>query len=117
MLEEKARDLGRLLGQSSEYQAVKRSTEALNGDREAVTLLQRMEQIRVEAQRMIDRGEQPTQEMERELDELLMQVQRNATYQRAIAARENFDKLMLQVDQWIMGGIEKGAASPIITLG
>lgn len=116
MIEDRARDLGRLIGQSPEYQAVKRSTEALNGDPEAVSLLQRMEQIRQDAQRMIERGEQPTPEMERELDELLSKVQRNPTYQRAISARENFDKQMMQIDSWIMDGITKGAASPIITL-
>src|SRR5438477_10383641 len=104
MLEEKARDLGRLIGQSGEYQTVKRTTEALNGDKGAETLLQRMQQIRQDAQRMIDKGQQPSPAMETELDELLSKVQRNQTYQRAISARENFDKLMLQVDSWIMDG-------------
>ena len=117
MLEEKAREVGRLIGQSAEYQAVKRANEGLNQDREAVGLLQRMEQIRLDAQRMIERGEQPTEQMERELDELLGQVQGNGVYQRALAAQENFDKLMLQVNQWIMDGIKKGSVSSIITLG
>lgn len=49
MLSEKAGDLGRLIGQSAEYQAVKRATEALNGDREITTALQRMEALRDEA--------------------------------------------------------------------
>ena len=35
---------------------------------------------------------------------------------RAVAAQENFDKLMLRVNQWIMDGMKKGSASPIITL-
>jgi cell fate (sporulation/competence/biofilm development) regulator YlbF (YheA/YmcA/DUF963 family) len=117
MLEDKARELGRLIGQSAEYLAVKRSTDALNGDRTAVELLQRMEAIRSEAQQMIERGQQPTEAMEQELDGLLGQVQTNSTYQRAISAQENFDKIMLQVNNWIMEGIRKGAASPIITLG
>ena len=64
MLEDKARELGRVIGQSPEYQAVKRSSEALNSDREAVAILQQMEKIRVDAQQMIQRGEQPSQEME-----------------------------------------------------
>ena len=85
MLEEKATDLGRVIGQSAEYQAVKRASAALNEDRDALTLIRRMEDIRLEAERMIARGESPTAEMEQELDGLLMQVQGNATYQRAIA--------------------------------
>jgi len=116
MLEEKAKELGRMIGQSPEYQAVKRSSEALNGDREAVTLLQQMEKIRMDAQSMIQRGEQPTQEMEQQLDDLLSKVQTNAVYQRAISAQENFDKVMYQINNWIMDGMKKGATSSIITL-
>jgi cell fate (sporulation/competence/biofilm development) regulator YlbF (YheA/YmcA/DUF963 family) len=116
MLEEKARDLGRVIGQSPEYQAVKKSSEALNSDREAVAVLQQMEKIRVDAQQMIQRGEQPSAEMEQQLDELLSKVQTNPVYQRAISAQENFDKVMYQVNHWIMEGMKKGATSSIITL-
>jgi cell fate (sporulation/competence/biofilm development) regulator YlbF (YheA/YmcA/DUF963 family) len=117
MLEEKARDLGRLIGQSAEYQAVKTTSDALNADREAVTKLRRMEELRTEAHRMIERGESPSAEMEGELDTLLSGVQANATYQRAVAAQENFDKKMMRVNEWILDGIKKGAESRIITLG
>lgn len=116
MIDEKATELGRLIGQSPEYQAVKRSNDALNNDREAVTLLREMEQVRVEAQRMIERGENPTAEMEQQLDDLLAKVQVNGTYQRAISAQENFDKVMLRVNDRILDGIKKGATSSIITL-
>lgn len=116
MIDEKATELGRLIGQSPEYQAVKRSNDALNNDREAVTILREMEQVRVEAQRMIERGENPTSEMEQQLDDLLAKVQVNGTYQRAISAQENFDKVMLRVNDRILDGIKKGATSSIITL-
>lgn len=116
MLEEKAKDVGRLIGQSSEYQALKRSSEALNNDREAVALLQEMDKLRGEAQQRIQRGENPTPEMEQQLDSMLEKIQVQPAYQRAVAAQENFDKLMLRVNQWIMDGMKKGAASPIITL-
>lgn len=117
MLDQKAQDLGRLIGQSSEYQALKRANDSLNEDRDAVTLLRRMEELRVTAQRLIERGESPTTEMETELDSLLSKVQVNPAYQRAIVTQENFDKLMMQVNNWIAEGIKTGAASPIITLG
>ena len=116
MLEEKERELGRVIGQSPEYQAVKRSSDALNGDREAVTILQQMEKIRMDAQQMIAKGEQPTPEMEQQLDDLLTKVQANPVYQRAISAQESFDKVMYQVNNWIMEGMKKGATSSIITL-
>jgi len=117
MLNERATELGRLLGQSPEYQAVKRASDALNQDTEAMALLEQMERLRRDAQMAIQRGEQPTAAMEQQLDALLGQIQVNATYQRVLVANENFDKVMVQVNQWILDGIKKGAASSIITLG
>src|SRR5215510_5580951 len=117
MIEDKAKDLGRLIGQSTEYQAVKRASDSLNEDKDTVTLLQKMEQLRVDAQRFFCRGEPPTETMEKELDTLLGQIQGRPTYQRLLVAQENFDKIMGRVNDWILEGIDKGAASPIITLG
>jgi cell fate (sporulation/competence/biofilm development) regulator YlbF (YheA/YmcA/DUF963 family) len=115
-LEEKATELGRIVGQSGEYQAVKRANDALTEDREAVAVLKQMEKLRVDAQQMIERGEQPGPDMEAELEGLLGQVQGNAHYQNMVIAQENFEKVMLRVNEWILEGIRKGAASPIITL-
>lgn len=41
MLNERATELGRIIGQSAEYQAVKRANSALNEDKEAMALLQK----------------------------------------------------------------------------
>ena len=117
MIETKAKDLGRLIGQSPEYQAVKRANDALGQDEAAVALLKQMEQLRMDAQQMIQRGERPTEQMEKDLDALLGQVQSQMAYQRLVSAQENFDKLMARVNDWIVDGIEKGATSSIITLG
>ena len=106
-----------MIGQSTEYQALKRANESLTNDRDAVTLLRQMETLRQDAQRMIERGEEPTPDMEQQLDALLSQLQTNTGYQRAVAAQENFDKLMMRVNEWIGEGIRKGATSSIITLG
>lgn len=116
MIDAKAKELGRLLGQSEEYKALKRANDDLGNDREAVGNLQRMETLRRQAQQLLQQGQEPTAEMEQELDQLLGKVQVTGAYQRAIAAQENFDKLMMQVNQWIAEGIKAGAASPIITL-
>ena len=117
MLEDKAKELGRLIGQSGEYQAVRKANEALNNDRDALTVLRQMEQIRSDAHRMIERGEHPTAEMEQQLDEMLSRVQANPVYQNLLVAQENFDKVMARVNEWILDGMQKGAASSIITLG
>ena len=117
MIEDKALELGRLIGQSEEYRATLRANEALKDDTEAVTLLQKMEQLRRDAQAMLERGEEPTEEMERQLDEMLATVQATAVYQRVAVAQENLEKLMRRVNDYISDGINKGAQSQIITLG
>jgi len=117
MIEDRAKELGRLIGQSTEYKEVKRASDGLNEDKDTVALLQKMEQLRVDAQRLMQRGERPTEEMERQLDTLLADIQGRMTYQRLLVAQENFDKTMARVNDWILEGIEKGSASPIITLG
>ncbi|MGH7668464.1 MAG: YlbF family regulator [Gemmatimonadaceae bacterium] len=117
MIEEKAKELGRLIGQSPEYQALKRANEALAEDQEALALLKQMETLRMDAQQMIARGERPTPAMEQQLDDLLAKVQGQTVYQRLISGQENFDKTMGKVNDWILDGIDKGAASPIIMLG
>ena len=117
MLEDKAQELGRLIGQSEEYKAVMRANAALSEDADAMTVLKQMEELRRSAQEMLQRGEEPTQEMEQQLDGLLGQVQLNPTYQRVAVAQENLDKIMRHVNDWISEGIQKGAKSPIITLG
>ncbi|HEY4307048.1 MAG TPA: YlbF family regulator [Gemmatimonadaceae bacterium] len=117
MIEDKAKELGRMIGQSTEYKEVKRAGDALNEDKDTVALLQKMEELRMTAQRMLQQGQRPTEDMEKDLDGLLGQIQVRSTYQRLLAAQENFDKTMARVNDWILEGIEKGAASPIITLG
>ena len=117
MIEDKAKELGRLVGQSPEYKAVKRASDTLNEDKDTVALLQQMEELRMSAQRMMQKGDRPTEEMERQLDTLLGQIQVRSSYQRLLVAQEAFDKTMGKVNDWILEGIEKGAQSSIITLG
>ena len=117
MLEERARELGRLIGQSQEYQTVKRANDALTNDEEAMRILAEMEKVRARAQEAIAKGQPPGDDVEKELADLLSTVQGNASYQKVLVAQENFDKLMARANGWILEGIRKGAASPIITLG
>jgi cell fate (sporulation/competence/biofilm development) regulator YlbF (YheA/YmcA/DUF963 family) len=116
-LEDKARELGRIIGQSDEYRAVTRANESLASDAAATAVLREMEALRRNAQAMLERGEEPTEEMEKQLDDLLSKVQTNPAYQRVAVAQENLDKIMRLVNDWISDGISKGAQSSIITLG
>jgi cell fate (sporulation/competence/biofilm development) regulator YlbF (YheA/YmcA/DUF963 family) len=117
MIQDKAEELGRLIGQTEEYKAVMRATEAINDDQEALQLRDAIETLRKRAQDVLSKGEEPTAGMEEELNDLLAKMQANPSYQKLIIAEENLDKMMRRVNEWISEGIAKGAKSPIITLG
>jgi cell fate (sporulation/competence/biofilm development) regulator YlbF (YheA/YmcA/DUF963 family) len=114
---EKATELGRLVGQSDEYQALRRAHE---GVRDEEALRGRMDDLTRLAQQLEDavaRDEEPPAEVMAQYNELLGTIQANPGYQRVVAAQTNFDKLMLKVDEQIREGIKTGAESRIISLG
>ena len=117
MLEEKAEDLGRVLGQTDEYKALRRATEALREDQTVQKVLAEAEQLAQEIERVAQTGKEPTKEQVEQYDRALQSVQGNPVYQQMVAAQANFEKLMTRINARIYEGIKKGAASPIITLG
>ncbi|HYU27837.1 MAG TPA: YlbF family regulator [Gemmatimonadales bacterium] len=117
MLEEKAEDLGRVLGQTDEYKALRRATEALREDQAVQKVLAEAERLAQEIERVAQQGNEPTKEQVEQYDRALQGVQGNSVYQQMVAAQANFEKLMAKINARIYEGIKKGAASPIITLG
>ena len=117
MLEEKAEDLGRLLGQTDEYKALRRATDALREDQAVQKVLADAERLAQDIERTAQQGTEPTKEQVEQYDRALQSVQGNLIYQQMVSAQANFEKLMAKVNARIYEGIKKGAASPIITLG
>ena len=117
MLEEKAEELGRLLGQTDEYKALRRATDALREDQAVQKVLAEAERLAQEIERVAQQGNEPTKEQVEKYDQALQSVQGNGVYQQMVVAQSNFEKLMARINARIYEGIKKGAASPIITLG
>lgn len=117
MLEEKAEELGRLLGQTDEYKALRRATEALREDQAVQKVLAEAERLAQEIERVAQQGKEPGKEQVEQYDRALQSVQSHPVYQQMVAAQSNFEKLMTRINGRIYEGIKKGAASPIITLG
>jgi cell fate (sporulation/competence/biofilm development) regulator YlbF (YheA/YmcA/DUF963 family) len=117
VLEEKAEDLGRVLGQTDEYKALRRATEALREDEPVQKVLAEAERLAQDIERVAQEGKEPTKEQVEQYDKALQSVQGNPVYQQMVAAQANFEKLMAKINARIYEGIKKGAASPIITLG
>lgn len=111
---EKARELGRLLGQSDEYKALSRAKERVSNEREIVTLLNRLGQLEADVARALQRGTEPTQETADEYERLFSEVQARSEYQALVAAQTNFDKILARVNDEISKGISSASQSRII---
>lgn len=116
MIEEKAIDLGRSIGQSSEYQALRRAELSLRADAESVTRLDAIQRLAREVDQTMTAGQMPTEEVTQAYEEAVRELEVSTSGQAYAVARANFDKLMAKVNQQISAGIDKGATSSIITL-
>ncbi len=111
---DKAKEVGRLIGQTDEYKELQKARERLNEDRETVELVNRLSELEQEFQQVMQRGEQPSKEQQEEYQELMGELQSGPRYQAVVAAQSNFDKIVEKVNEKIGEGIEAGAASSII---
>lgn len=117
MIEAKAEELGRLLGQADEYKALQRADERLRADAECRARFEEVRALDQTFERYAREGREPEPaELER-YEQTVRSLQASPVYQQWVAAQANFEKVMLKVNQHIAEGIKKGAASPIITLG
>jgi len=111
---EKAREVGRLLGQTDEYKALQRARQRLNEDREAVSSLNRLAELERSIATSLQSGEEPSEETQREYESLASQLQSGPVYQGLVAAQSNFDRLLQKVNEQMGEGIEAGSKSSII---
>ena len=117
MIDEKAQELGRLLGQSDEYKTLLRASDRMKEDATCKQLLADVERIAQEIERASQEGREPAKEQVERYDRALQSVQANSVYQQVVAAQANFEKMMAKVNARIYDGMKQGSASPIITLG
>lgn len=116
MIDEKAQDLGRMLGQSAEYQALRRAEQSLREDPEAQQRLETISRLTREFDAMMAQGQSPDDEQAGSYETTLREFEMSPPGQAYLVARANVDKLMQRVNQAIGEGIERGATSGIITL-
>lgn len=111
---ERAKEVGRLLGQTEEYKALQRQRQRLNEDRETVEMVNRLAELERELQGQLQQGQQPTEEQQKEYEDTFSELQSGSIYQGVVAAQSNFDRLLQKVNEQIGAGIEEGAQSSII---
>ena len=116
MIDDKAQELGRLIGQSAEYKALRRAESALRDDPDAQKKLEVISRLTREFDQMIAQGQGPDEAKAQEYESTLREFELSPVGQSYLVARTNVDKLMAKVNQSIGEGIERGATSGIITL-
>ncbi len=113
-IQERSREVGRLLAQTPEYAALKRANTGLADDRETVSLLNQLGELQDTLTRALQSGQEPSEEQQQEYETLAGELQGKSGYQALIAAQSNFDRLMMRVNEEIARGIEAGEQSRII---
>jgi len=116
MIDDKAQELGRLIGQAPEYQALRRADQALRDDGEAQKRLESISRLTREFDQMMAQGQAPDEAKAQEYEKTLHEFELSPVGQSYLVARANVDKLMSKVNQMIADGMERGAVSGIITL-
>ena len=113
-MNEMAKDLGKALAQTEEYQTLKRTVSDTADDRELAELRTELEGLEGQIEAQLRGGNEPTDEVKSGYEEAVGRLQASAAYQRLVSAQANFDKLLLKVNQTIQEGIVEGAESRII---
>lgn len=113
-IQEKARDIGRLLSQTPEYAALRSANGKLSDDRDAVTLLNKLSSLEGEITAAMRAGQEPSEEQRSEYETAVEELQGKTIYQQVVAAQSNFERLMARINEEIARGIEAGEQSRII---
>jgi cell fate (sporulation/competence/biofilm development) regulator YlbF (YheA/YmcA/DUF963 family) len=117
MMLDKAEELGRLIGQTPEYKALRRAETALREDTEAQGKVELIQRLARQMDELVAQGQMPDQETTEQYEKAVRELEVSPTGQAYAVGRANFEKVMVKVNQLIAQGMEKGAQSSIITLG
>lgn len=117
MIWDKAEELGRLIGQANETKALRRAEADLRGDDETRTRLEKIQTLARDVDAQVAEGKMPDPATVEAYETAVRDLETSGIGQSYVVARSNFEKLMVKVNERISEGIEKGAASNIITLG
>lgn len=117
MIWDKAEELGRLIGQTPEYKALRRAETALREDTDAQAKVDLIQTLARQMDELVSQGQMPDQPTAEKYETAVRELEVSTIGQAYAVARANFEKVMIKVNQLIAQGMEKGASSSIITLG
>lgn len=117
MIWDKAEELGRLIGQTPEYKALRRAEAILREDADSQAKVSLIQKLAREMDELVTQGQMPDQATAEIYENAVRDLEISPIGQAYAVGRANFEKTMVKVNQLIAQGMDKGAASSIITLG
>ncbi len=114
MIDEKAQELGRLIGQSTEYQTLRRAEKTLQEDPGTRARLEKIDQMARRIDEQVAQKKMPDEATMMEYETAVRELETSPEGQAYVVARANYEKFMARVNQNMSMGIERGAASSII---
>ncbi len=115
-IEEKAKSLGRALGQSDTVKALARAEESLREEEEVKEEFEKVQKLQSELMQKSQSGEEISEEKQQELKDAMSELEKRSEFQQFVASQSNFEKLMKQVNEFIQQGISEGQDSKIVEI-
>ncbi len=104
-LMEKARELGREIKKTPEYQELERANESIKEDSNASQLVEKINEVQDQINFAQKSGVEPSDEQMNEFNQLKEQMQGNITIQSFLKAQEQFSQVMENINNAISEGI------------
>lgn len=106
---EKAKELGEMIVDSSEYDELKEAEQAMEGNDEAKEILEEFQAQQKKMQMAQQNGKQITQDMQKEMQGLQAKMEQNEKIKEFMEAQQKFNKVMQTVNQVIQNTMKEAS--------
>ncbi len=106
---EKARDLGKEIRSTEQYQELERVSENMQEDTEASQMIKEIQELQQQIQFAQQSGVQPNEEQIQQFNDLKSKMDTNLTIQAYAKAQNDFSQFMQEVNSAISEGINPEA--------
>ncbi len=106
---EKARDLGKEIRSTEQYQELERVSENMQEDTEASQMIKEIQELQQQIQFAQQSGVQPSEDQLQQFNDLKSKMDTNLTIQAYAKAQNDFSQFMQEVNSAISEGINPEA--------
>jgi len=110
VLMEKAKDLGKAIRNSSEFQELKKKEDILSQDPAAQEIIKNVQEVQQQLESAQRMGMPPEQEQMDKFENMRKEMHENNTLKELVTAQQDLNELMKEVNQAITDGIQEEEA-------